>query len=156
MIKCIIYLLYKIVEVLLILKIRVMCSSSKAKMKSYASALSDEFKCRLVDSIPPAYPADKEKLVILCLSLKGEPTDELRRFCNGLYPNQSENVALLIDGNKDSRGYKVIKDALINTGTHIIENEYMVKCGIFGGKISADERKNVLEWANGIVDSISQ
>lgn len=138
------------------MKIRVMCSSSKSKMKSIAAALSEEFKCRLVDSIPPAYPADKEKLVILCLSLKGEPSDELRRFCGGLYPNQTENVALIIDGAKDSRGYKVVYDAIRNTGTHIVENVQFVKCGLFSGKVSSEEKAQIIDWANGIVSSISQ
>lgn len=138
------------------MKIRVMCSSSKSKMKSIASALADEFKCRLVDSIPPAYPADKEKLVILCLSLKGEPSDELRRFCGGLYPNQTENIALIIDGSKDCRGYKVVRDAIRNTGTNIIEDIKFVKCGLFSGKASADEKAQMIDWAKNIVNSISQ
>ena len=56
-------------------KMRVMCDSTKGKIKTYAVALSEAFKCR-VDDVPPAYSCDKERLVLIVASLKGEPSDK--------------------------------------------------------------------------------
>ena len=45
------------------IKMRVLYSSDKAKMKTFASALGEAFKC-LVDAVPPGFPCEKERLVI--------------------------------------------------------------------------------------------
>ena len=59
------------------IKMRVLYSSDKAKMKTFASALGEAFKC-LVDAVPPGFPCEKERLVIIGMTLKGEPNDKLR------------------------------------------------------------------------------
>ena len=41
------------------IKMRVLYSSDKAKMKTFASALGEAFKC-LVDAVPPGFPCEKE------------------------------------------------------------------------------------------------
>ncbi|MBE6542621.1 MAG: hypothetical protein E7672_09300, partial [Ruminococcaceae bacterium] len=78
------------------MKMRVMYSSTKGKLVTYADAIAQANGC-IVNDIPPAYPADKERLVIIALTLKGAPNDKVRRFCSELYPNRAQNVALVID-----------------------------------------------------------
>jgi len=136
------------------MKMRVMYASKKGKMETYANALGEHFGC-LVNDIPPAYPADKERLVILAMSLgAADPSDDVRRFCRELNATRAQNVVLLVDGAAGCRGERVIKESLREAGTNLIENTYYVKCGIFGKKISADERTKVLEWAKGVVASV--
>ena len=135
------------------MKMRVMFSSKKGKMETYASAIGLACGC-LVNDIPPAYPADKERLVIIGVTLKGEPSDEVRRFCKELYPNRAQNVVLLVDGEPNCRGEKIVKDVLKEAGTNIIDKSYYVKCGIFGKKISLDERQKVVEWAREVVSMV--
>lgn len=136
------------------MKMRVMYSSKKGKLVTYATAIGEAFGC-LVNDIPPAYPADKERLVILALTLgAGDPPDEVRRFCKELYPNRAQNVVLLVDGENGCRGEKVIKDILKEAGTNVIAGSYYVKCGIFGKKITLEERQKVVDWARSIVSQV--
>lgn len=137
------------------MKMRVMFSSKKGKMETYASAIGLACGC-LVNDIPPAYPADKERLVIIGLTLKGAPSDEVRRFCSELYPNRAQNVALFIDGEKDSDGEKMLKETLKQAGTHVLEDDtYYVKCGMFGKKITLEERQAIVDWARGLIQKVA-
>jgi len=132
------------------MKMRVMYFSKKAKVVTYATAIGEAFGC-LVNDIPPAYPADKERLAILVLTLgNADPADEIRRFCKELYSNRAQNVALLVDGEPNSRGEKIVKDILKEAGTNFIDKTMYIKCGIFGKKISLEERQNVVDWARSI------
>ena len=90
------------------MKMRVMYSSKKGKVATYAEAIGQACGC-LTNDIPPAYPADKERLVIIGVTLKGEPEDKVRRFCSELIPARAQNVALFVDGEKDSAGVRHIR-----------------------------------------------
>ena len=61
-------------------KMRVIYSTSKKKVVTFATAIGEAFKCQ-VDDVPPGFPCDKEKLVVICMSIKDKPDDKLRRFC---------------------------------------------------------------------------
>lgn len=137
------------------IKMRVMCSSSKAKIRTFATALGEAFNCACHD-VPPAYSCDKERLVILVMSLKGDPSDTLRRFCGELTPARAFNVALVVDNKDQAKGIQTVKDILTEAGTNVVEDIYYLKSpGLFSGaKISLDERTAIVRWAQGIVDSI--
>ena len=135
-------------------KMRVMCASTKGKIKTYATALSEAFKCR-VDDVPPAYSCDKERLVLIVASLKGEPSDKLRRFCGELNQTRAYNVALVIDNESQQKGIETLKNTLREAGTNVIDEVYYVKAGHFSGsKISLEERTAIVKWAEGIAESI--
>jgi len=132
-------------------KMRVMCASSKGKIKTYATALGEAFKC-LVNDVPPAYPCDKERLVIIVASLKGDPSDKLRLFCGELNPTRAYNVALVIDDEKQERGIKILKDTLREAGTNVVDDVYFVKAGFLSGsKITLDERTKIVKWAESVI-----
>ncbi len=137
------------------MKMRVMYYSKKGKMATYADAIAKACECQAND-IPPAYPADKERLVLIGATLKGEPTDELRRFCSELSANRANNVALFIDGPKDSKGEQILKNTLKMAGTNVIDKTYYVKCGIFGRNISLEERQGIVDWARDIIKTVSE
>ena len=141
------------------LKMRFLYYSSKGKMKSIADAVKVEFdlsqNANVIDIIPPAYSCENERLVILAISGKGEPDDILRRFCFELNKKKAQNVALLIDGDEKMGGK--IADALKQTGTNFIDNVKYIKIGglpFLGGKLSDDEKADVLKWVHDVVDSI--
>ncbi len=137
------------------MKMRVMYYSKKGKMASFAKLLGEACSCQ-VNDIPPAYPADKERLVLIGVSVKGEPTDELRRFCGELNSARANNVALFIDGPKDSKGEQILKNTLKNAGTNVIDKTYYVKCGLFGKSVSADEKQGIIDWANEMIKTVSE
>lgn len=136
-------------------KMRVMCSSTKPKIKTYATALGEAFKC-LVNDVPPAYPCDKERLVIIVMSLKGDPSDKLRLFCSELNATRAYNVALVVDNKEQERGIKIIKDTLREAGTNVIDDVYYVKAGLLSGsKITLDERVAIVKWAENVISNLN-
>lgn len=137
------------------MKMRVMYSSKKGKLITYAEAIGQACGC-LANDIPPAYPADKERLVLIGVTLNGEPSDQVRRFCSELYPNRAQNVALFIDGEPNSAGEAQLKEILRTAGTNVIDETYYVKCGIFGKKITLEERQKIVDWARKIQNIVSE
>ncbi len=141
------------------LKMRFLYYSGKAKVKAVAEAVKVEFElsqnANAVDIIPPAYSCENERLVILAVSGKGEPDDILRRFCSELNKKKAQNVAMLVDG--DEKFSAKLIDALKQTGTNFIDNVKYVKFGglpFLGGKLTDDEKADILKWVHDIVDNI--
>lgn len=137
------------------IKMRVLYSSNKAKMETFANALGEAFNC-LVDAVPPGFPCDKEKLVIIGVTLKNELDDKLRLFCRELNEKRAQNVAFFIDGDKDSKTLKMLKESLREAGTNVLDTDYYVKCGglLPSKKISLDERTQIVRWVQGIIDNL--
>ena len=141
------------------LKMRFLYYSKKAKMKALGECVKHEFDLsqnnNAVDIIPPAYICDKERLVIIGVSGKGEPDDQLRRFCMELDKKNANNVALLIDGDEQF-GNKLV-ECLKEAKANVMDNVLYVKLGslpIFGSKLSDEEKKTVLDWTHEIVNNI--
>ena len=141
------------------LKMRFLYYSKKAKMKEMAELVKTEFDLaqnhNAIDIIPPAYSCENERLVILAVSGKGEPEDLVRRFCSELNKKKAQNVALLIDG--DEKLGTSIASALKETGTNYVDNIKYVKFGglpFIGGKLTDDEKSNIIAWTHNVVDNI--
>ncbi len=138
------------------MKMRVMYSSKKGKVVTYAEAIGQACGC-LVNDIPPAYPADKERLVLIVVTMNGEPTDAVRRFCSELYPNRAQNVALVIDGPENCPGEATLRGILKQAGTNVLdETYYLKKCGIFGKKITLEERQAIVDWARKMQNVVAE
>ncbi len=137
------------------IKMRVLYWSNKAKIKTLANAIKDEFNLAInaIDRIPPAYSCDKERIVILCISIKDYPEDQLRLFCRELTAQRAQNVALIIDG--PEKAAQNIKNVLLETGTHLIDEVLYVKGGLpFLSKLSDDEKNTALAWVHNVVDQL--
>lgn len=142
-------------------KVRVMHSTGKAKVKTFATAISEAMKCR-VDDVPPAFSCDKERVVFIGMTINGQPNDKLRLFCRELTPARAVNVALFVDGpEKDqNKGLQTVIDILKEAGTNVLEDDiYYVKGGpaIFSPKkISLEDRTAIVRWAEAVVAKVSQ
>lgn len=141
------------------LKMRFLYYSGKSKLKAMADLVKVEFDLganhNAIDQIPPAYPCANERLVILAVSGKGEPDDVLRRFCSELDKKKAQNVALLVDGD-EKMGNRLL-EVLGATGTNVLTNVKYIKIGglpFFGGKVTDDEKKDLLDWVHTIVENI--
>lgn len=132
-------------------KMRVIYSTSKKKVLTFATAIGEAFKCQ-VDDVPPGFPCDKEKLVVICMTMKDKPDDKLRRFCGELNKQRALNVALIVDGNKDCAGVKQVRDILTEAGTNVIDEVYTIDGGgFFSKKISLQERTDIVNWVDGVI-----
>ena len=136
------------------IKMRILYASGKKKINNIANEIKAHYELAFnsVDVIPPAYSCDKERIVILAVSGKGEPDDVLRRFCIELNKKKAQNVALFVDG--DEKLANKLLEVLRTTGTNVIDNVKYVKIGLFGGKVTDDEKASIIDWAHSIVDSI--
>lgn len=141
------------------LKMRFLYFSKKAKMKAIAEAIKTEFDLsqnfNAIDIIPPAYSCENERLVILGVSGKGDPDDILRRFCSELNKKKAQNIALLVDG--DEKIAASLLSELKAAGSNVFDNVKYVKIGglpFLGGKLSDEERSDILGWAHDIVNNL--
>ncbi len=140
------------------MKMRVLYSTSKGRVITFANAISESQKCeKPVDTIPPAYSCDRERLVILVLSLGNDVSDNVVRFCRELTKDRTQNVALVVDGKKDAAGIKIVKDAIEEAGNKVVGETYFVNGGLpfkFIKNIKMEERQGIVKWAEDIVKSI--
>ncbi len=133
-------------------KMRVIYSTTKKKVVTFATAIAEAFKCQ-TDAVPPAFPCDKEKLVVIVMSIKDEPDDKLRRFCGELKKERARNTVLVVEGDPAASGVKQIRDILKEAGTNVIEDTYTVDGGgFFSKKISLEERTNIVKWVDGVIE----
>ena len=136
------------------IKMRVLYESGKKGMAQIATAIKEKYELPVnaVDNqIPPAYSCEKERLVILGISVKGDLDDMVRRFCSELNPKKATNVALIIDGNE--AGAAKVLDALKIAGTNIVGEPQYLPCGLFKMKLGDDERSTLLSWIHDIIDN---
>lgn len=106
------------------------------------------------DIIPPAYSCDKERLVILALTIKKEPDDIVRRFCAELDKKKAANVALVVDGTPEAA--EKIVTVLKNAGTNVAEKIHYVKSAGFlnlNGKVTPEEVAEFLAWTEDVIST---
>ena len=129
------------------IKMRILYSSSKKKINNIANAIKAQYELAFnsVDVIPPAYSCDKERIVILAVSAKGDISDSLRLFCRELTKARAQNVALMIDG--DEKAANKLKETLTEAGTNVIDEVIYVKGGlpIIGGSVKPEEKAEIVE-----------
>jgi hypothetical protein len=138
------------------MKMRVLYSSPKGKMATFAAAIAESQNCG-VDVIPPAYACDKERLVIIGLSLKKEPENALRLFCRELDKTKTQHVAIFTDNAPDAPALKSIKETLREAGTTLIGEVLTVEGGLpfkFAKKITPEEKAAVIKWTEEVMSKI--
>ena len=138
------------------IKMRVLYTPTKKKLADMAALIKAEYALDVnaVDKILPAYSCDKERIVILMLTLKGEPDDQLRRFCSEMTKVRSANTALIINGTEAAAN--TMKEILRAAGTNVIDEVFYVKTKFFSflDKITPEEKDALLAWTHRVVDSL--
>lgn len=138
------------------IKMRILYASGKKKIKALAEAIKAQYELAFnsVDVIPPAYSCDKERVVVLAISAKGDVSDAVSRFCKELTKARAQNVALMIDG--DEAVAKKLKAILTEAGTNVVDEVLYVKCGfsLFGGAPKPEEKKAVFEWVDRVMGNL--
>lgn len=146
----------KLLEVINVaIKVRVLYFSNKGKMISLADAICAKLDCKS-DTIPPAYPCENERLVIIGASIGKEIPNQLRLFCAGLNKSRAHNVALYIDGPKGT--VTELKNLISEAGANVINEVHYCEGGLplkFMKKITDEERKSIVEWASKIHADLS-
>ncbi len=137
------------------IKMRVLCDSKKGKINTLATMIQHEYDLPInaLDKIPPAYSCDKERVVILMLSLKGEPDNYLRLFCQEMTKARAQNTALIIDGTEAAA--KAIKAILKEAGTNVIDEVLYIKGGFALFKsVTEEEKEQVRAFCKRVVENL--
>ena len=139
------------------IKMRILYSSGKKKIYNIANLIKSQYDLAFnsVDVIPPAYSCDKERIVILGLSVKDEPDDSIKRFLGELNPSRAHNVALMMI-NSTEAGANFVKNILKQAGTNVHEEVLFVKGNLlpFMKSVKPEEEKALIEWSHKVVESL--
>ena len=136
------------------IKMRVLYDSKKKGMGQFAKVISDKYSLPVnatSNKFPPEYPCDKEPIVILGLSAKGDLSDEVRRFCAELSKARARNVALLIDGDQETADK--VAEIIKNAGTNLVGVKIITLGGflMFGGTLTAELQAELVQWVEDMV-----
>ena len=136
------------------IKMRVLYDSKKKGMGQFAKAISDKYGLPVnatSNKFPPEYPCDKERIVVLGLSAKGELSDDVRRFCAELNKTRAYNVALLVDG--DQATADKITEIIKNAGTNLVGVKVISLGGflMFGGTLTPELETELVQWVDDMV-----
>ncbi len=128
------------------IKMRVLCYPEKKKLLAIGNMIKAEYDLSVnaVDRIPPAYPCDKERIVILATNIKGNLPDDYRLFLGRLNKSGAANVAILAAG--DDACVEKTKDLLREAGTNVIDSTLKIKMGLFDSKVTDAEKADILAW----------
>lgn len=137
------------------IKMRILHYTGKAKLRSIGDIIRSEYDLAInsVDAIPPAYPCNNERIVILVVSVKDDADDQLRRFLMELTKSRAQNVALITDGKPE--GIAKVQGYLKQAGTNIVGEPLYINASLFAGKnLSDTEKSEVLAWVKAAVEAI--
>ena len=138
------------------IKMRILYASGKKKVNQIANSIKAQYELAFnaVDVIPPAYSCDKERIVVLIVSAKGNVSDAVRLFCNELTKARAQNVALMIDG--DDKAAAKLKETLTEAGTNVIDEVLYVKGGlpIIGGSVKPEEKAEIFAWVDRVIANL--
>lgn len=139
------------------IKMRVLYDSGKKKVKNIAAEIKAHYDLGVnaVDVIPPAYSCDKERIVILMLTAKGDVKDSIRLFCQELTKARAQNIALIIDG--DEKAANNVKQIIADVAQNAVFDEVLYINGgmpIFGGALKPEERTAIFEWTDRVIANL--
>ena len=138
------------------MKMRVLTSTNKGKLLVLAERVATKAESTYkVDSIPPDYSLDRERLLVIVATVKSSLSDTFRRFCADLSKERATNVALIADGLPENVAQltAVIKKA----GTNFIDDVLTIEGGLpfkFAKKVTPEEEKAVDEWLDRILAAL--
>ena len=138
------------------MKIRILCNSQKGKMQSFAKAIMNKYQltANSIDMIPPAYPCDKERIVIVGASLGAGIPNTLRSFAREMTKQKAQNIALYVSGKESSA--KELAVILKEAGTNVIDEIHYVSGGLpMFSKITDKEQSDILDWVEHILTKLA-
>ena len=138
------------------MKMRVLTATNKGKLLAIADAISAEKSNYKADVIPPAYPCETERIVIIVATAASKYSTATEIFCKNLNKSQAQNIAFIIDGTPEKAQYLI--DLVKSAGSHVCDEVLYINGGLpfkFAKKISAEESAKVSEWLEKTLKSLA-
>lgn len=138
-------------EVICIMKMRVLYFPQKNKkiadIAEHLSKNSDDYKA---DKIPPDYSLDKERLLVLGVSVGAKLPDDFRRFCSNLTAERAKNIAVYSDSSKENT--EALISLIKEHGGNVVGDVFYVKSSFLAlGKASAEEKAQADSWFDDVL-----
>ncbi|HAN44835.1 MAG TPA: hypothetical protein DCP97_05525 [Ruminococcaceae bacterium] len=142
------------------MKMQVLYFSKDGNSQILANALSREHRCKC-DQIPPAYPCENEKLVIIGLELNGkEAPKQVVDFCKNMTDKRAKNVAFFeVSSNGGIDGLGNLKSILKGNGINVMDDVHIctVKGSLFSkGKVTEGDVVAIKDWSIKLIEKLSQ
>ena len=138
------------------MKMRVLTSTKKGKLLVLADRVAAKAESTYkVDSIPPDYSLDRERLLVIVATVKSSLSDSFRRFCSDLSKERAANVALIADGLPED--VAKLKEIIKEAGTNFIDDVLTITGRLpfkFAKKVTPEEEKAVDEWTDRILATV--
>ena len=135
------------------MRMRVLTKTGKGKLLTIANEVTKLIEAdKATDVIPPAYPCDGERLVVLVVSAKNNMSDDFGRFARSLKKSVTANVAFIIDGTKEAAD-KIVEMVKTNDSNVMSDNILYINGGLpfkFAKKVTDEEMNTVRAWVASI------
>ena len=138
------------------IKMRVLTATNKGKLLSIADMIASEKSNYKADIIPPAYPCETERIVIIIATAAAKYSTSVEIFCKNMNKSQAQNVAFIIDGDKEKAQQLI--DWVKNAGANVCEDVLYINGGLpfkFMKKVSDEEKAQVTEWLEKTLKSMA-
>lgn len=140
------------------MKVQVLYFSKGGNSTTIGDGIARHLKCKQ-DAIPPAYPAENEKIVFVGVDYKAKSEKKLMDFCNTLTPARTANVAFFAVSKNGQADVSAYKAAVAANGVNVIDEVFNCQGKfLFSGKGKPDQNdvNAAIAWADKVIDSISQ
>ncbi|HIQ58060.1 MAG TPA: hypothetical protein IAB22_01255 [Candidatus Merdivicinus intestinavium] len=127
----------------------------KGNAETLATAVGRTFKCKC-DQIPPAYPCEGQKLVIIVYDNYSKPAKQLIDFCKDLNPERTSNVAAITLSATGDKGIPELEEIFKANKVELSGKlELQVHKGLFGyGKLTDENIKKANDFSTNIVKTL--
>ena len=139
----------------IIMKMRALVVSGKGKLKAIGDLLAKNGTYQS-DTIPPAYPCDGERLVVIVATAKPSMPDYFGRFARSIKKTLAANVAFIIDGTPENAA-NIIEMTKTNDANVLDNNVLYIEGGLpfkFAKKVTPEEMQKVIDWVKTIRASL--
>ena len=129
--------------------------NGKGNAETLATYVGRAFKCKC-DQIPPAYPCEGQKLVIIVYDNYSAPAKQLLDFCKDLKPERSSNVAIISMSSSGAKGVADL-EAIFKANNVAVAGTLELKIGkgLFGyGKLTDEDIKKANEFSTNIAKTL--
>jgi hypothetical protein len=139
------------------MRMRVLTHTGKGKLLAIADKVTRLIEAdKATDVIPPAYPCDGERLVVIVATAKPSMPDYFGRFARSIKKTLAANVAFIIDGTPENAA-NIIEMTKTNDANVMDNNVLYIEGGLpfkFAKKVTPEEMQKVTEWVKTIRSSL--
>lgn len=139
-------------------KMRVFFFKTDGVAEDLMEQLSRDYRVK-ADQIPPAYPVENEKLILVCIDDgASKPKRALVDFCRNLDKVRCQNVAFCATTDGGVSAAKELATIIKGNGIGVpMEPERIpVKSGLFKSKMNDQSIAAVQDWAKRVIDVVHQ